>query len=448
MQKGRILKYTALCAVFTLLWMTEGTPVPAAAAPGAKKSAAASKGAPSDADLKIPDPVNAPEARKRHTAATPPKDAPPCANTIAVVKSRYDDVELVLDTYRIPYDTIQYRDLDTAAVYGRYRAIFFPCGIVPPMNERIRVVNRGPRIQSVSLRDDFREIDMEKAAQCIRDFVEGGGSAYFSGYSYEFLQRAYRPFLFFDNFPHMGMPGRIESRLRYDIARFCVKTKMALYMEHTGWIALRAALGEVIVDGRYATARGRRSGPISVLLRRGAGEVLYTSYHSTVFSDFRRFNIYRVAGTEVLRRACAMAERWDQVVTGRIVDAVHAGENHRMYYLPLRSGSNSICYLFPKAPHQIDILNKDMSLIRSRDSFETSGCFDIISDEDTYCLVRVYPSTRRRYGVFAMVSAHGVKSIPHPGLVMKIGLGVFGLLILVVIKRLFFGRRYSGRFEL
>jgi len=314
------------------------------------------------------------------------------------------------------------------------------------MDRRIRVVAQHSRIHSVSLNEEYREINMEKAAGLIRDFVEDGGAAYFSGYSYEFLQKAYAPFRFFDDFPFMGMPGRIESRLKYDISRFCVKTKMALYMDHTGWIAVKSALGQVIVEGEYETPRGKHSGPISFLLHRGDGEILYTSYHSTVFSDFRRFNIYRVACSDLLKKNCAMAERWDQEITGRIADAIHRGENHRMYYLNLRRGNNTVYYQSDGDPHHLDILDKDMSILHSRDVADTSGRFDVVMEEDDYCFVRIYPSTTARYGAYSLVSASGSRIIPHSRLILKIGLGTFALFSLVVVKRLFFGKRYGGRF--
>ncbi len=380
-------------------------------------------------------------------AAAPAAAVPPAAaNTVAVVKGRYDDVELVLSTYKIPFDTIEYRDLDNEETYKKYRSIFFPCGVVPSMNERINLVAQRNRIQSVSLKDDFREPGKDATARCIRDFAEGGGALYFSGYAFDLLQRAYSPFLFHDGFPHVGLPGRIESKLMHDISRFCVKTKMALYMEHSGWIAPRAAMGEVIVSGKYDTPRGEKSGPLSVLIRKGDGEILYTSYHSTVFSDFRRFNIYRIAGSPLLKRTAAMAERWDQTITGKIVDAFHSGENHRMYYLNLGRGNNTVYYQTPDAPMQIDVFDEKMSLIVSRDSFDRSGSFDIVYGDSGYCFVRVYPSTRQRFRMFALVSAHGPRIIPHANLLLKIGLGVAAVFAIAVLKRLFFGRRYSGRF--
>ena len=46
-------------------------------------------------------------------------------NRIAVVKSRFDNIELVLDTYHINYDLIDFRDMADPATFDKYDSIFY-----------------------------------------------------------------------------------------------------------------------------------------------------------------------------------------------------------------------------------------------------------------------------------------------------------------------------------
>jgi hypothetical protein len=62
--------------------------------------------------------INPSPAAERQTAAKRP--------SVAVVESRFDPIEKVLETYHIPYDLIKFDDLEKAETYAGYRTIFFP----------------------------------------------------------------------------------------------------------------------------------------------------------------------------------------------------------------------------------------------------------------------------------------------------------------------------------
>ena len=365
---------------------------------------------------------------------------------LAVVKGKYDEVEVVLKNYNLQYDLIKYSDLNNEGIFNKYDAVYFPCGIVPPIEENIRVVSSKSRIYSVSLKKSYYKLNEKKLAHAIQEYIEDGGAAYFSGYSFKFLNDAYNIFDFFEEFPYMGLPGRIESNLRNDIARFCKKKIRALYMTHSGWISIKSANdAEILVDATYDTPRGIRMGPITILLKRGDGEILYTSYHSTVYSNFRRFNIYRVAGSSLLKKIDDLSYKWEQETTSIIADAIHRGESHREFYIDLKKGENSVYFLAENHPYQVDIYDRSMSPIQSKDTLSKEYIFDIEMENDERCLIKVYPSTNDRFGIFAIVAAEGGRSIPHIMKIIYIFIGIVIIGGLVTIQRLFFFKRYSGR---
>ncbi len=367
-------------------------------------------------------------------------------NRVAVIKSRYDDVDKVLTAFRITHDVLTYRDLEAPKKIERYRSLFVPSGVDYPIEEMLDVYANNFRFKSVALKPDFYEIDKDKVAKTLRDFVRSGGSAYFSGYTYEFLQKGFNMLEYFSNFPYMGMPARLEATVFNDLARFSTKKRMALYMDHPGWIAIKEAHNaEIIAFATFETPRGMRSGPVSFLARRGSGELLYTSYDSTVFSDFRRFNIYRIAGAHIMERLEDEARRWGQAVTGRIVNAMHDGEYVEMHRLDLAKGNNTIYFFSEKDFYQIDIVDSRQSLIESRDLPQREQMFTVKSAGDDYCYIRLYPYSNDRFGMYGVVSASGRRIIPYLYYILAALGAIAACGIAVAVYRLFFTGGYSGR---
>jgi hypothetical protein len=376
--------------------------------------------------------------KKRHPAKP--------RNRVAVITSRYDDVDKVLTLFKIPHDVLYYRDLETPEKTERYRSLFVPSGVDYPIEEMLDVSANNFRFKSVALKPDFYEVDKDRVARTLRRFVKNGGSAYFSGYTYEHLQRAFDMLEFFSNFPYMGMPARLEATVFNDLSRFSMKKRMALYMDHPGWIAIREAHGaEVIAFATFETPRGVRSGPISILARRGSGELLYTSYDSTVFSDFRRFNIYRIAGAHIMERLEDEAYRWGQAVTGRIVNAIHDNEYAAMHRIDLAKGNNTIYFFSEKEFYQIDIVDRNLSLIESRDLLQREQIFTVESAAADYCYIRLYPYANDRFGMYGVVSASGRRIIPYLNYILAVLAAAAAGGVAFVVYRLFFASGYSGR---
>ncbi|HOO70754.1 MAG TPA: hypothetical protein PK926_03255 [Spirochaetota bacterium] len=364
---------------------------------------------------------------------------------IAVVRSTYDPVDRVLSSMNIKYDLIEFHDLEEGSVFKKYDVMFFPCGMNYPLEMNVSVLSRGVNIQSVALKNKIYEPDKEKIAAKVRAFLKAGGYAYFSGYSFDLLQQAFGIFHFHDNFPYMGLPGRIESVLKGDLANFTMKESMALYMGHSGWITLDSVdNADVLARAAYATPRGEKEGPITCTGSVGRGFFLYTVYHDTVYSDFRRFNIYRVLGARLIDRLDREAAFWDQKISGNIADAMHGNENSRTYLFKMMKGTNSVYFTSSARPFQVEILDRSFSIIESHDCFDRSQEFTVYSDKDDYGYIRIYPASNDRYSLYSVVTAHGIRLIPY-FFTALIVLGGIALLSGIVFLVVFFSRRgYSG----
>jgi hypothetical protein len=358
-----------------------------------------------------------------------------------VVKSRFDNIELVLETYHINYELIDFKSLGSSEIFKKYDSIFFPSGISSVYEDNLDVNWQGKDFTSVKLAKDFFELDEGSFKRNFRSFTKNGGSSYFSGYAFKQLAIAYNDFDFFDDFPYMGIPGRIEADIKGDLARFSLKRKTALYMEYPGWIALKKVSGaEVLAESQFSTPRGEKSGPISVLIHDG-GEILYTSYYSTVYSEFKRFNIYRIAGSHLRKDAIDRVKARSQEPTGIILDSFLSGEAYRTYYFNLREGNNTIYFLSDGARYMFEIYDRNMSLIVAKDYQETAQSYNIISLKEDYCFVKIYPSGKDRFIMHSVVSAFGAVIPPGVTYAVKIILAVLGAVFLgaflkVAISRL------------
>ncbi len=369
-------------------------------------------------------------------------------NLIAVVRSKYDDVAATLQQYRIPYDLLYYRDLENPERVSAYRSLFVPSGVDNLLEEGLDVYANNFRFKSVTLKPDFYEVDRDKVARTIRRFVKSGGSAYLSGYSHDYLQRAFGMFEYFDNFPYMGMSSRVEAEVRNDLSRFSMKRRMGLAYDHPGWIGLRSVRNaEVIASGSFETARGVRSGPLAFIARRGSGEMLYASYDSAAPGEFRRFSMYRIAGAQLMEDLEDVAAKWGQRVTGRIVNAVHGGEFAAMHRIDLDGGTNYIYFHSDREYFQVDVIDRNFSLIESRDLLKRDQTFIVTSGGVDYCYMRLYPSTNARFGMYAVVSASGGRTVPYRyhilavlGVIAAAGAGYF-------IYRHYISTGYRGRWR-
>jgi hypothetical protein len=365
---------------------------------------------------------------------------------IAVVGGSYDSIGKVLKNYHIPYESIKLQDLHDINKIDKYTSIFLPSGMEVPLHKKINLVASGTRIKSVMLNKDALKTDEKKISRNIKTFIENGGSVYFSGYSYKYLQLAYNLFTFFNNFPYMGMPGRIITENRSDLYRFSLSKRSPLYITFPGWIAVKSADdADILSMARFQTPRGEKNGLISFVLRRGMGEALFTSYYSTVFSSFRRFNIYRIAGSHLLKKQFKESSKYQQSVTGRIVDSLLGREISRTYRFDLIAGNNTLYFTGESGDYQLDLFDKDMSLILSVESINDDHSFDIQSPDNSVCYARIYPVSKKRYGIFSLISASGERYFPYYKTTAVITSLILFLAVVFTFIYLFGGKKYPGR---
>ena len=175
--------------------------------------------------------------------------------------------------------------------------------------------------------------------------------------------------------------------------------------------------------------------------------MLYTSYYSNVLNDFRRFHIYRIAGIHLIRELTKNVESYEQIETGKITDSLHQGEFHRVYNLPLRIGNNTIYFLSEGDPFQVDIYDSKMGLISSVDTADTYQTFDIRSEKEDTCYIKLFPSSDKRFGIFALHSASGPRYFPHFRKVLA-GAGAAAVLSLIIYAVIYIKRKKYSRMSL
>lgn len=364
---------------------------------------------------------------------------------IAVVKSKFDNIEKILQAYGVPHSIIRYSDLEADETLSKFNTIFFPCGIDNPIETNINILSRGTSIQAVSLKDDYVEIDINRVYKNISSFIKNGGNAYFSDFSYNFPSNAFNNFNFFDDFPNMGMPGTIRVELLGDLAVFCGEKSQRLFMPHPGWVVVKSiADSETLATGIFETIKGDKSGPIVSLIKKGKGEAIYTSYHSSSSNNILRYIIYRLSYRHLLDDLLATASRWEQEINCSIIDSIRPWESSRAYILPLKEGSNSVYFKSNKGFYQIDILNKNLELMLSADMRENNLNLSIDSDEDELYIIKIYQSLPELNGIYSIVSAGGMRILPFYKRGLCLILITLLLFFLYWFKTNFISRKFSG----
>lgn len=366
---------------------------------------------------------------------------------VAVVQGEFDKVGSILQKLRIPYEKISYRDIEREETYSKFRAIFFPCGIGLPVESSVSVLSRRSRIEAVLLRDGYYDIDSKRVFKGIVNFVDSGGSAYFSGYSFKYLQGAYNAFEFFDGFPFMGMSGKIDMTYRDSLQAFSGMERITLPVHHSGWVAVKSIKdSEVLAEGIFETPRGQRRGPVAAILSREKGEALYTSYHrNDRISELTRFMIYRVACRFLLTSLLDLVDRYGQRVNQRIIDSVFDYENCRIYRLKLERGENTIYFISEGDNYQIDVFGDKSDLITSVAPGKLNFSIKINSDREKLCGIKVYPSKGDFFRAYALVLASGETVNRFFYRILYILIPVFLIVSALMIRKFVMPRKFSGR---
>ncbi len=368
------------------------------------------------------------------------------APRVAVVTNRYDNVEKWLQACRVPYRSIGYAELENAEVYSRFDAIFFPSGMEPPPETNINILSRGTSIQGVTLKEGHYRLDRRKLARALRSFIDGGGSAYFSGYSWDILHGAYGGFDFFHDFPYIGSAGPVELRPEGDLRCFVSSSRIPAHMGFTGWVAARSIDGaDILATAGFDTPRGGAEGPMVARLRKKRGEAYFTSFYAgEIGNQVMRFLVLRVAYGRLLEWLEESAGRWDQSPGAAVVDMLLPGETSRRYSVPLERGRNTVFLGSPGGHFQADLYRGD-EILASRQSWERVTVLDVrVPEGGTYGL-RVFPAGNGRAIPFAVSVKHGPRLISYFRRVILGFLFVSVIAALVLINRFMNPRKYSGR---
>ncbi len=380
--------------------------------------------------------------------APPPATARPhTGTTIAVVRNQFDNIERLLQVYRIPFSMIEYRDLEDEKTFLRYKTIFFPCGADIPLETNINIAAHGSSIQAVFLKDDYYEINREIVYRNIRNFLKNGGVCYFSEFSFFLLRGAFGDFSFFKNFPFLGSAGAVSLSLEGDLACFCNARRMSVSIHHSGWVAVRSMRdAQALATGTGDTAIGRRRCLIAASQKKDRGQVYYTGYHTDDPSSlYMRFFAYRACFPSLLARAREEVRRWDQTVTASVTDSILPGESSRSYLVPVERGNNTLYFFATSGFYHLEVFNRRGELLLSRLCWERSFAQTLKAPRADELIVRVFPSGSKPYAPFAVAAGSGFRIVPYWKRTVLIACLLSLIIALFIASRILSPRKYSGR---
>ena len=368
---------------------------------------------------------------------------------IGVVRSQFDRVENLLTRYRIPHDLLSYADLEKKETFAGYGAIFFPCGVNRPVEADIDVFARGYYVHRVLLKRDSPKVDRQKISDNIGEFIRNGGSGYFSDFSYDLVQGAFGCFDFHHDFPNLGMPGIYRADLHGQLFRFARRKTVDMPMPHSGWVLLRLVRdAQVLADGIVETPRGEMKGPLVMIMNRGDGELIYTSYHSdSTYDETMRFAVFRMSMKGLQSHHKKEIAKWNQSLRSDVFDSLLPGESSRSYYVTLARGRNTIYFYAEKGVFQVDLFDHDMNLVISRDAGESVFSIDVRAAYDGDYTLAVYGTGDSYHNPYSIVAASGWRLIPYvtAGRVIIVLAVMFALAVLVTAIQIAHPRKIGGR---
>jgi hypothetical protein len=368
---------------------------------------------------------------------------------IGVVRSQFDRVENLLTRYRIPHDLLSYPDLEKKETLTGYETIFFPCGVNRPVEADIDVYARGFYVHRVLLKRDSPKVDRQKISDNIGEFIRNGGSGYFSDFSYDLVQGAFGCFEFHHDFPNLGMPGVYRADLHGQLYRFARRKTVDMTMTHSGWVLLRSVSdARVLAEGLVETPRGEMKGPLVMMMNRGDGELIYTSYHSdSAFDETMRFAIYRLSMKGLQSHHMKEIRKWNQSVRDEVFDSLLPGEPSRSYFVTLARGRNTIYFYAEKGVFQVDLFDRELNLVISRDAGGSVFSMDVRVAYDGDYTLSVYSTGDSYHNPYSVVAASGWRLIPYvtAGRVIIVLVVLFAAAVLVTAFQIAHPRKIGGR---
>ncbi len=368
---------------------------------------------------------------------------------VGLVKGRFDHIEILLNHYKIPFEIIQFNDLEKKDALKKYSSVLFPCGFGRSLESNLDVSASGYYVLNVSLKDLQKKIETEKITENVKDFISSGGSAYFSDFSYDILQKAYNCFDFYFNFPNLGISGRYATKLNGPLRLFMNREKADFFMPHEGWVLVKSCRdASTLAEGEVGTPRGALRAEIISMIQRGSGEIIYSSYHSSQTADeVMRYMIFRITRKEMLQHHTRIINKWNQNITSEILDTILPGENVRSHTVLLQKGRNTIYFYAAKGLFQVDLYTKEMQLVFSKDTGSNIFSIDVNAAHSGEYVLSLYGSGDYPYAPFAVITASGWRLIPYVTVarIFLACIAVFIVSVIITAYRLSHPKEIGGR---
>ncbi len=363
---------------------------------------------------------------------------------IGVVENQYDHIENTLKRYHINHKMIKYRDIENKSLYSSFDAIFFPCGAEPPLTSSVNILSRGSHLEGVSLKDQYYKVDTVKSGLFLKDFISNGGSAYFSDFSYRYLQDSINVFTFYKNFPYIGRASQLKSNVSGELKSYIGASSLSLYIGHEGWvIPENIRHGEVLLSAQTETPLGLKNAPLSTLIKYKSGQVLFTSYHNeNDNTGIVRYLIMRTIYKREVDALTKFAEKWEQTVQSQIADKSLAGETARIYSMKAVSGRNDLYFRSDGGEWQIDILDSEGLLLYSYDGIGNDFRYDFTLSRDQNLKIKIIPLSLNKFNAYNAVIASGFRVMPY---YLHIIVTFIGLVLIAIYIRYLRIERFRGK---
>jgi hypothetical protein len=363
---------------------------------------------------------------------------------VGVVENQFDHVETILQKMKIPFKMIKPRDIESESLYQNYDAIFYPCGAEMQLNSSVNIMSRGSQIQGMSLTDQYYKVDMKKTGELIARFIQEGGSAYFSDFSYKYLQSAFSPFSFYKDFPYVGLEGQVKVSVQGELPSYLPQQSISVYFNHQGWIfPSDIKAGEPFLSAEATTPIGVKRSAIAALIKEKKGLVVFSSYHDV--SDpygIMRYMIMRTVNKRDTDAMETLVHRWGQIRQTMVTDRVLSGENSRTFSVALKKGSNTVYFLASSGNWQIDIFDGSGALIHSFDGAGSEYIHSFESPSDGRGIVRAVSLDKEKGQVICFASATGFRLFPYW---LHTALALLGFVLLVGYFVFIHRARWKGR---
>lgn len=362
---------------------------------------------------------------------------------IGVVTHEYGIIDKYLDLYNIPYDIIQYRNLENEKTYSKFDVIYFPSGIEKEITASLNILARARKIEGVSSKEDFYRIEDSKLAELISLFVKKGGTAVFSGYSLKFAQMGFDAFELYNKFPNLGMQGAVVIEPQNDLLKY-YRTPLSSYMNYEAyWVAADIKNGTSLAETFCPTPYGTKKMVVAGKSDFGKGKYYFLSYtgnnEAREIMRYLTVNILFESYENKLRR---LVNAWEQTVVDSAVGKNVKTDISNVFHLKCRDGFVSVYGIFEKGVYCVEIFDEDEKLIFSKNRIVDKFVWSFKNEDSASLTVKIYPQGGVTDSIYSVATASGRRILPY---FRKTVISFFSLLVFTVIAVYLRLKKYAGR---